>query len=110
MVASKRRSKKRSGASSARRPETSLIYFVDECLGRHFVAEALRKAGAQIEVHHDHFRSGVPDTEWLPVIGGKKWIVLTKDRQIRRRGDRGSRHHCGACPRVRVDGRRIDRA
>ena len=85
MVARKRRSKKRSDANSARRPEESLIYFVDECLGRHFVADALRNAGAHIEVHYDHFRSGAPDAEWLPIVGERKWIVLTKDRHIRRR-------------------------
>ncbi len=85
MAARKPRSKKRSGASSARRPEGTLTYFVDECLGRHFVADALRNAGAHVEVHHEHFRSGVPDAEWLPVVGERDWIVLTKDRHIRRR-------------------------
>jgi hypothetical protein len=85
MVASKRRSKKRSGASSAPRPEQSLIYFVDECLGRHFVADAPRTAGAKVEVHHEHFESGAPDAEWLAVVGERRWVVLTKDRHIRRR-------------------------
>jgi len=85
MVARKPRSKKRSGASSARRHKKPLTYFVDECLGRHFVTDALRNAGAHVEVHHEHFRSGAPDAEWLPVIGERKWIVLTKDRHIRRR-------------------------
>lgn len=85
MVARKPRSKKRSGASSARRPKKPLTYFVDECLGRHFVVEALRHAGAHVEVHHKHFPSGVPDAEWLPIVGERTWIVLTKDRHIRRR-------------------------
>jgi uncharacterized protein with PIN domain len=85
MVASKRRSKKRSGASSARRLEATLTYFVDECLGRHFVADALRDAGAHVEVHHEHFPSGALDADWLSIVGERKWIVLTKDRHIRRR-------------------------
>ena len=85
MVARKRRSKKRSGASSARRPDATHTYFVDECLGRHFVANALRTAGAHVELHHEHFRSGAPDAEWLPIVGERNWIVLTKDRHIRRR-------------------------
>jgi hypothetical protein len=85
MAAATRRSKKRFGASSARRPEEPLVYFIDECLGRHFVAEALRGAGAQAELHHNHFRDGAQDAEWLPVVGKRKWIVLTKDRNIRRR-------------------------
>jgi hypothetical protein len=58
---------------------------VDECLGRHIVAEALRKAGAHVEVYYQHFPLGAPDAEWLPVVGRRGWIVLTKDRHIRRR-------------------------
>jgi hypothetical protein len=85
MVARRRISKKRSGASSVRRPEAALTYFVDECLGRHFVVEALREAGAHVEVHYQHFQPGSPDAEWLPVAGQRQWIVLTKDRHIRRR-------------------------
>lgn len=85
MVARKPRSKKRSGASSARRHKDALTYFVDECLGRHFVTDALRHAGAQVAVHHEYFNSGAPDAEWLPIVGEREWIVLTKDRHIRRR-------------------------
>ena len=85
MVARKRRSKKRSGASSKQRRKSPLIYFVDECLGRHFVADALRNAGAHVEVHHEHFPPGVQDADWLPVVGDRRWIILTKDRHIRRR-------------------------
>lgn len=82
MVARKRRSTKRSGASSRGRRKPTVIYLVDECLGRHFVAEALKIAGAQVELHHEHFLPGAQDAEWLPVAGARKWIVLTKDRQI----------------------------
>lgn len=85
MVARQRKSKKRSGASSKRRHRHPLICFVDECLGRHFVPDALRHAGAHVEVHHHHFRPGARDDEWLPVVGEPEWIVLTKDRYIRRR-------------------------
>jgi hypothetical protein len=85
MAARKPRSRKRSGASSARRRKQPPTYFVDECLGRHFVVEALKAAGALVEIHQDHFPSGAADTEWLPAIGERGWILLTKDRQIRRR-------------------------
>ena len=85
MAARRRKSSKRSGASSKRRPEPPLTYFVDECLGRHYVVEALRAAGAHVEVHHVHFADGTPDAEWLPTIGARQWVVLTKDRNIRRR-------------------------
>lgn len=33
----------------------------------------------------DCFPAGTPDIEWLPVVGAKRWIVLTKDANIRRR-------------------------
>lgn len=85
MAARRRKSSKRSAASSGRRPKPPLTYFVDECLGRHFVVEALLAAGAQVEVHHVHFADGTPDAEWLPVIGARGWVLLTKDRNIRRR-------------------------
>ena len=85
MVARKPRSKKRSGASSARRHKVAPTYFIDECLGRHVVADALRAAGAHVEVHHEHFQPGAADAEWLPFVGERKWILLTKDRHIRRR-------------------------
>ena len=85
MVARNQRSTKRSGASSKQQRNAPLIYFVDECLGRHFVAEAFRAAGAAVEMHHDHFQPGALDDDWLPVVGARKWIVLTKDRHIRRR-------------------------
>lgn len=85
MTVRKPKSTKRSAASSARRRKKPLIYFVDECLGRHFVVDALRQAGTHVEVHHDHFDAGVPDAEWLPIVGARRWVVLTKDRNIRRR-------------------------
>jgi hypothetical protein len=42
----------------------------------------LRAAGLRVEVHKDHFNSDADDDEWLPIVGSKGWIVLTKDRQI----------------------------
>jgi len=37
------------------------------------------------ERHQDHFSPGTPDTEWLPYIGQRGWILLTSDRRIRHR-------------------------
>ena len=84
MSGRKRRSKKRSAANSTQ-PEPALVFFVDECLGRHVVPEALRAAGALVERHCDHFPPGVSDVEWLREVGARGWIVLTKDKSIRRR-------------------------
>jgi PIN like domain len=46
-------------------------------------AGALRVAGAQIEVHDDHFPQDAPDELWLPEVGRRGWAVLTKDDRIR---------------------------
>lgn len=61
------------------------VFFVDRSLGRHVVADALRAAGAPIEVHDDHFPQDAPDEVWLPVVGQRGWAVITKDDRIRYR-------------------------
>jgi hypothetical protein len=59
------------------------VFFLDKCLGRYVVAEALRAAGEVVELHTDHFPQDSPDPIWLPEVGRKGWIVLTKDRSIK---------------------------
>jgi hypothetical protein len=49
------------------------------------VAAALRAKGLVVEVHSDHFPPDAPDTEWLAAVGKHHWIVLTKDKNIRKR-------------------------
>ena len=34
--------------------------------------------------YYEHF-SGLRDVEWLPPVGERHWILLTKDKNIRRR-------------------------
>jgi hypothetical protein len=62
-----------------------LILFLDRSLGKHIVAEALRQAGAAVEVHDDHFLQDARDEEWLREVGQRGWIVLTRDDRIRYR-------------------------
>ena len=62
-----------------------LIFFLDANLGKRVIAEALRQAGAEVQIHDDHFRQGTNDIEWLHEVGQRRWIVLTKDTQIRYR-------------------------
>ncbi|WP_437572786.1 hypothetical protein [Sorangium sp. So ce542] len=31
----------------------------------------------------DHFAQNTPDTEWLVEVGRRRWVVLTKDKNIR---------------------------
>lgn len=77
--------KKRSGASSTNEPPEPLVLFVDRSLGKKIVAGALRQAGAQVEIHDDHFPPAAPDEDWLREAGRRGWVVLTKDRGIRYR-------------------------
>ena len=59
-------------------------FFVDRSLGGRFVADALRGAGEAVEVHDDHFAADAADQTWLADVGGKAWVVLSKDDRIRR--------------------------
>lgn len=58
------------------------IYFVDRSLGGQLVADALREAGARVEIHDHHFRQDCLDQEWLTEVGRRGWVVLTKDKRI----------------------------
>jgi len=84
MSANRRKSKKRSAANSEPPPE-SLTFYLDRALGKHIIAEALRAAGAQIEVHDDHLPIDAPDEDWIALIANRGWIGITKDRHIRHR-------------------------
>ncbi|PYX74168.1 MAG: hypothetical protein DMG72_10930 [Acidobacteria bacterium] len=62
-----------------------LTFFLDRSLGKQTVAGALRNAGVLAEVHDDHFAPDAKDQEWLPEVGKRRWIVLTKDRRFHNR-------------------------
>lgn len=66
------------------RPSGDLVFFIDRSLGRKQVAQALREAGATVEVHDDHFPQATPDVDWLAEVGRRGWVVLSKDERIRR--------------------------
>jgi 5S rRNA maturation endonuclease (ribonuclease M5) len=57
-------------------------FFIDRCLGNKVIVEPLREAGIRVEIHDDHFSKNAQDTDWIPVIGERKWIILTKDARI----------------------------
>ena len=46
----------------------------------------LRDEGHVAYVQRDTFGSGTQDVEWLPLVGARRWILITKDKQIRKRG------------------------
>jgi hypothetical protein len=49
------------------------------------VADALRGAGAQVQVHDDVFDQGTEDTVWITEVARREWVILTKDARIRKR-------------------------
>lgn len=76
-----------SAANAAQREAkrlASLTFFLDHQIGRYVVADALRAAGARVEVHLDHFPGDTPDAEWIPEVGSRGWVLITKDQNIRR--------------------------
>jgi hypothetical protein len=84
MTASADKSKKQSALNSPSLPEP-LVFFVDRSLGRHIIANALREAGAWVELHDDHFSQDAQDQVWLAEVGNRGWVVLTKDKRLRYR-------------------------
>lgn len=75
--------KKPSDANSGRKPPESPTFFLDRSLGKKTVAQVLRDAGANVEVHDDHFPQDAHDEIWLKEVGVRGWVVLTKDQRIR---------------------------
>lgn len=62
------------------------------------VAEALRDAGATVEIHSAHFAQDVQDMDWIPRVAARGWVILTKDKNIRRRhGEREAALLSQAC-------------
>jgi predicted nuclease of predicted toxin-antitoxin system len=59
-------------------------YFVDRSLGRSVIVEMLRSAGEQAIAHDDRFEQDTPDEKWLVEAGKNRWVVLTKDKNVRR--------------------------
>lgn len=53
-------------------------------MGTGFVRSALREAGRHVEVHADHFAEDAPDVQWLPIVGERNWLLITKDSAIKR--------------------------
>jgi PIN like domain len=74
-------SKKQSGLNLPWLPE-SLGFFVDRSLGRRVIPDALRAAGAPVELHDNHFPQDAQDQMWLPEAGKRGRIGLTKDKHL----------------------------
>ena len=60
----------------------SITFFIDRCLGNKLIVKTLRGAGLTVEIHDDHFGKNAPDVDWIPEIGQRGWVILTKDARI----------------------------
>lgn len=87
MAASRKRSKKRSAASGGRPRRLPPTFFIDECLGRYAVPDALKAEGCSVILHSEVFKPGTLDPDWLTSLAQHRddWVILTKDTRIRRR-------------------------
>jgi len=65
------------------KPPEPFTWFVDRSLGRKIVDD-LRGAGFNVEEHAAHFADDAPDVDWLGEAGRRGWVVLTKDKAVRR--------------------------
>lgn len=57
-------------------------FFIDRCLGNKLIVETLRSAGVNVEIHDDHFGKNTQYVDWVPEIGNRGWVILTKDARI----------------------------
>lgn len=80
----KKKSKKRSASSNAAQPDNPTL-FIDRCAWSHRLGEALTQLGAPFIPHHEKFAPDCPDEEWLETAGKQGWVVLTRDKNIRRK-------------------------
>jgi hypothetical protein len=86
MASSRGRSKKQSAGSRGRPlslPEDFVLYLDENLHNCKPILEALVQRGVKHERHTQYFQPGTEDAAWLPFVGEKGWILLTKDKRIR---------------------------
>ena len=86
MASRQDRSKKQSGGSSGRQltlPEDFVLYLDENLHNCKPILDALALYGVRCERHGAHFAAGTEDTTWLPLVGERGWMLLTKDKRIR---------------------------
>ena|GEM_PF-1237716 len=67
-----------------RRLPEPFVFFVDECLGRHVVPDALRDA-VEPDERVELRAQGTLDLDWIPAADAGGWVCFTKDHALRRR-------------------------
>src|SRR5712692_6826572 len=86
MMSRRGRSKKQSAGSRTRQPslpEDFVLYLDENLHSCKPILDALIQHGVKHERHGNHFPPGTEDTIWLPFVGQKGWVLVTKDKKIR---------------------------
>jgi hypothetical protein len=85
MASSRGKSKKQSGGSTTRPslPEDFVLYLDENLHNCKPILDALTQQGVKHERHGSHFSAGTEDTIWLPFVGKRGWLLVTKDKRIR---------------------------
>jgi len=61
------------------------VYWVDRSLGGLIVPNALRTAGVSVKTYADLYTdTTLEDRDWIPEVTARGWVILTKDKAIRR--------------------------
>lgn len=72
-------------------PEGLPRLFLDRSLGPIQVPRFLRAAGLWLVTLSEHYGTprdqGIPDAEWLELVGSNGWVAFTKDKRIGRLRD-----------------------
>lgn len=54
-------------------------------MSQRHVPDVLRAAGHLVHLQREEFNPGTLDVDWLPHVGARKWLLITKDENIRKR-------------------------
>ena len=84
MASKKSRSKRQFAGKLEQLQLDDFVLYLDENLDNcQPILEALQANGVQYRRHREHFGRGIADEAWLPYVGERGWIVLTKDKRNR---------------------------
>ena len=86
MASRRNRSKKQSAGSrgqSQSLPEGFVIFLDENLHNCKPILDALAQLAVPCERHGAYFPPGAEDAVWLPFVGEKGWILLTKDKRMR---------------------------
>jgi hypothetical protein len=83
-VSVQRKSKRQSDGKPEQLRLDDFSLFLDENLSKcKPILESLTANNVLHERYHDYFKPGTDDDVWLPFVGDRSWIVLTKDKRNR---------------------------